>query len=125
MIGFITIRLAQSPTILGQVEGQILNLRAFGARVLVKRSWPRPTKGGPHYYDGRFLRSTATDRNIVYYDEVTHRDKTARDCTIDEFYYGSVHRPLVPIRSRNQLTLPYLVTTLLTRQLMRYTCCLL
>ena len=74
-------------------RANLQHLRAFGARVLVKRSGPRPTKGDPHYYDGRFLRFMATDRNIVYYDEVTQREKTGRHCTFDEFHYGSAHRP--------------------------------
>ena len=68
-------------------------MKALGARVLVRRSGPRPTKADPHYYDGRFLRFTATERNIVYYDEVTKRNKTGRHCTIDEFHYDSIHRP--------------------------------
>jgi hypothetical protein len=74
-------------------RANLKHLKAFGARVLVRRSGYRPTKGDPHYYDGRFLRFTATDRNLVYYDEVTQREKTGRHCTIDEFHYGSTHRP--------------------------------
>lgn len=74
-------------------RANIKHMRAFGSRVIVKKSGPRPTKGDPHYYDGRFLRFTSTDRNLVYYDDVTHRDKTARHCTIDEFHFGSTDRP--------------------------------
>ena len=51
--------------------GQRVNmrhLRAFGAHVSVRRSGNRPTKADPHYYNGRFLRFGATERNIVYFD---------------------------------------------------------
>ena len=55
-------------------RAQVQHLRAFGSHVSVKRSGNRPTKTDPHYYNGRFLRFGATDRNIVYFDPVTHRD---------------------------------------------------
>ena len=78
-------------------RANLQHLRAFGAHVTVRRSGPRPTKTDPrHYFDGRFLRFTATTRNIVYFDTVTKRDKTVRHCAIDEFHYGTArtHRPL-------------------------------
>ena len=76
-------------------RADVKHLRTFGAHVSVKRSGNRPTKTDPHYYNGRFLRFTATERNIVYFDTVTGRDKTARHCRIDEFHYGTalVDRP--------------------------------
>ena len=74
-------------------RANVKHLRAFGARVLVKRSGHRPTKGDPHYYDGRFLRFTSTEKNIIYHDETTHRDKTGRHCVMDEFHYASPVRP--------------------------------
>ncbi|KAI2502314.1 hypothetical protein MHU86_12118 [Fragilaria crotonensis] len=70
-------------------RANVKHLRAFGAHVSVKRSGNRPTKTDPHYYNGRFLRFGATERNIIYYDTVTKRDKTARHCKLDEFHYGS------------------------------------
>ena len=69
------------------------HLRAFGAKVIVKRSGHRPTKADPHFYDGRFLRFGGTTRNLVYFDEVTHRDKYARHVIMDEFHYGDATRP--------------------------------
>lgn len=74
-------------------RANVKHIRTFGSRVLVKRSGPRPTKGDPHYYDGRFLRFGATDRNIIYFDEVTQREKIARHCNVDEFHYASPSRP--------------------------------
>ena len=77
-------------------KANLKHLRAFGAHVSVRRSGHRPTKTDPHYYNGRFLRFAATTRNIVYFDTTTKRDKTARHCAMDEFYYGTphAHRPL-------------------------------
>ena len=71
------------------------HLRTFGAHVSVRRSGARPTKTDPHYFDGRFLRFSATTRNIIYFDTITKRDKTARHCAMDEFHYGtpSAQRP--------------------------------
>jgi hypothetical protein len=74
-------------------RANVKHLKAFGAQVLVKRSGHRPTKGDPHYYDGRFLRFTSTEKNIIYHDEVTRRDKTGRHCVMDEFHYASADRP--------------------------------
>jgi ribosomal protein S12 len=72
-------------------RANVKHLRTFDARVSVKRSGHRPTKTDPHFYNGRFLRFTATERNIVYFDTVTGRDKTARHCQVDEFhYYGTL-----------------------------------
>ena len=71
-------------------RANVQHLRTFGAHVSVKRSGHRPTKAGdPHFYNGRFLRFTATERSIVYFDTVTGRDKTARHCRIDEFHCGT------------------------------------
>ena len=72
------------------------HIRAFGAHVSVRKSGHRPTKTDPHYYSGRFLRFGATEKNIVYYDTKTHRDKMGRHCTMDEFHYGTpaIERPL-------------------------------
>ena len=70
-------------------RANVKHLRTFGAHVSVKQSGHRPTKADPHYYNGRFLRFTATERNIVYFDTITGRDKTARHCRIDEFHYGT------------------------------------
>ena len=71
----------------------LVHIRTFGAHVIVKRSGPRPTKADPHYYDGNFLRFAATEKNIVYWDRKTKREKLARHCTIDEFHFGSKTRP--------------------------------
>ena len=79
--------------------GQRVNmrhLRAFGAHVSVRRSGHRPTKRDPHYYNGRFLRFSASEKNIIYIDTVTKRDKVARHCVLDEFHYSTPRaaRPL-------------------------------
>ena len=74
-------------------RANVKHLRAFGAKVLVKRSGQRPTKADSHFYDGRFLRFGATDRNIIYFDEVTQREKVARHLSMDEFHYDSSTRP--------------------------------
>ena len=71
----------------------LVHMRTFGAHVIVKRSGPRPTKADPHYYDGYFLRFAATEKNIVYWDCKTKREKLARHCTVDEFHFGSKTRP--------------------------------
>ena len=72
---------------------KLAHIRTFGAHVIVKRSGTRPTKADPHYYDGNFLRFAATEKNIVYWDRITKREKLARHCTIDEFHFGSKTRP--------------------------------
>ena len=59
------------------------HLRAFGAHVSVRRTGHRPTKADPHYYSGRFLRFGATEKNLIYLDTHTLREKTARHCTVD------------------------------------------
>jgi Reverse transcriptase (RNA-dependent DNA polymerase) len=69
------------------------HIRAFGAKVIVKRSGTRPTKADPHFYDGRFLRFAATEKNLVFFDEVTHREKYARHAIMDEFHYSDEDRP--------------------------------
>jgi hypothetical protein len=65
------------------------HLRAFGAHVSVRRTGHRPTKADPHYYSGRFLRFGATEKNLIYLDTHTLREKTARHCTVDEFHFGT------------------------------------
>ena len=70
-------------------RANVKHLRAFGAHVTVRRSGHRPTKTDPHFYDGRFLRFGATERNIIYFDTKTKRDKIARHCALDEFHYGA------------------------------------
>ena len=70
-------------------RANVKHLRAFGSHVSVRRSGNRPTKADPHYYDGRFLRFGATERNIVYFDTKTKRDKLARHCAVDEFHYST------------------------------------
>ena len=70
-------------------RASVKHLRAFGSHVTVRKSGNRPTKTDPHFYDGRFLRFGATERNIVYYDTKTKRDKVARHCAVDEFHYST------------------------------------
>ena len=84
-------------------RANLQHLRAFGAHVTVRRSNPRPTKIDPHYFDGSFLRFAATTRNIVYFDTVTKRDKTARHCAIDEFHYGTARTHPRPLGAQDLL----------------------
>ena len=72
-------------------RADLKHLRTFGAHVSVRRSGARHTKTDPHYFDGQFLRFSATTKNIVYFDTTTKRDKTARHCVMDEFHYGTPH----------------------------------
>ena len=76
-------------------QADVSHLRIVGAHVTVRRSGHRPTKLDPHFFTGRFLRFGATAKNILYYDDVTHRVKIARHCSMDELHYGtkSLHRP--------------------------------
>ena len=73
----------------------VSHLRVFGAHVTVRCSGMRPTQLDPHFFTGRFLRFGATVKNIIYYDDVTHRVKVARHCSIDELHYGTdpIYRP--------------------------------
>ena len=70
-------------------RANVKHLRTFEAHVSVRRSGNRPTKTDPHFYDGRFLRFGATERNIVYFDTKTKQDKIARHCAVDEFHYST------------------------------------
>ena len=88
-------------------QPNVSNLRIFGAHVTVRRSGMRPTKLDPHFFTGRFLRFGATAKNLLYYDDVTHRVKMARHCSMDELHYGT--KPLLSPPMANaiiQQTLP-------------------
>ena len=74
-------------------RANLTHIRAFGAHITVRKSGNRPTKTDPHHYTGIFLRFGATEKNIVYFDTVTQREKLARHCAVDEFHYGSTNRP--------------------------------
>lgn len=52
----------------------VKHMRMWGAHATVKKSGDRPTKADPHQYDGIFLRFAATEKNIVFWDNVTKRD---------------------------------------------------
>ena len=90
-------------------RASVAHLRVFGAHVTVRRSGTRPTKLDPHFYTGRFLRFGATAKNLVYYDEVTKREKVARHCTMDELHYGS-----------SPLTRPPMANTIIDTYLSRH-----
>ena len=86
------------------------HLRAFGSRVLMTGSGAQPTKGDTHHFDGRFFRLGATDCNIIYFDEVTHRENVARHWNIDEFHYGSSNTRPPGARQALEKTAPQILT---------------
>jgi len=59
-------------------------LRIFGSHIISKQPGKRPTKLDSHTCTGRFLGYTATDKNIYYRDNQTHRIKITTYCTFDE-----------------------------------------
>jgi hypothetical protein len=71
------------------VRPEMSHIRTFGSSVTAKKPGRRPTKGDPHCYHGIFLRYTATNKNLVYYDINTKRTKTATHKRLDEFHYGN------------------------------------
>jgi hypothetical protein len=60
------------------------HLRVFGCPVFVKNPGRRPYKLDLHTATGRFLGYTATNKNIIYIDDVTKRIKIATHCVFDE-----------------------------------------
>jgi len=77
-------------------KAELGHIRAFGSRVTVKQPGERDTKLDPNHYDGILLRYTATSANVVYYDQVTGKEKIARHRSIDEIHYGEEQRPPGP-----------------------------
>lgn len=76
-------------------RADIRHLRAFGSKVIVKRSGQRPTNGNPHFYDGRFLRFGGTDKKLGDFDETMQREKlhvTARSMSFTTTLQFLVHR---------------------------------
>ena len=59
-------------------------LKLFGCPVIVRNLGKRPAKLDLHTSAGTFLGYSATDKNIVYMDNVTHRFKTATHVVFDE-----------------------------------------
>jgi hypothetical protein len=72
-----------------QIKPEMSHIGTFGSSVTAKKPGRRPTKGDPHCYHGIFLRYTATNKNLVYYDVNTKRTKTATHKRLDEFHYGN------------------------------------
>jgi dUTP pyrophosphatase len=60
------------------------HLRIFGCPIIAKQPGKRPTKLDIHTSSGRFLGYTATDKNIYYRDDHTHRIKITTHCSFDE-----------------------------------------
>jgi dUTP pyrophosphatase len=60
------------------------HLRIWGCRVFVRLPGKRSAKLDLNSTTGTFLGYTATDKNIIYIDEHTHKVKTATHCTFDE-----------------------------------------
>jgi len=59
-------------------------LRIFGCHIIAKQPGKRPTKLDSHTCTGRFLGYMATDKNMYYRDDQTHRIKITTYCTFDE-----------------------------------------
>jgi dUTP pyrophosphatase len=59
-------------------------LRIFGCHIISKQPGKRPTKLDSHTCTGRFLGYTATDKNVYFRDDQTHRIKITTYCTFDE-----------------------------------------
>ena len=62
----------------------LMNLRVWGCRVFVKKTGKRSTKLSDYTNTGIFLNYTATDKNILYLDSYTNREKIASHVVFDE-----------------------------------------
>jgi hypothetical protein len=71
------------------IRPDLSHIRTFRSSVTVKKPGHRPTKGDPHCYHGIFLRYTATQKNLVYFDINSKRTKTAAHKIMDKFHYGN------------------------------------
>lgn len=60
------------------------HLHIFGCPIIVRNLGRRPHKLDLHTSTGTFIGYTATDKNVHYIDNTTHRIKTATHCTFDE-----------------------------------------
>jgi len=60
------------------------HLHAFGSRVIVRPPGGRSTKLDMRAYQGIFLRYSGTDKNIIYYDIASGREKLAHHVAFDE-----------------------------------------
>lgn len=70
------------------------HLRVFGSKVTVKELRNRSTKlDDDHTTTGNSLNFSATDRNIIVDDNVSHEIKTARHVTFDEAHFSGSKRP--------------------------------
>lgn len=66
------------------LKPDLRNLRTWGSRVLVRKPGKRPAKLDPHTSEGIFLNYTATNKNIIYLDTQTGREKIASNIVFDE-----------------------------------------
>ena len=71
----------------------LIHLRVFGSRVIVKEYDERNGKLSDNCIIGIFLRYTGTDRNIYFYDVKTHQTREARHVEYDETYFHEARAP--------------------------------
>ena len=85
-------------------QGRSETSSSFRCPCFSPEKWTPPYQNGPTLlHNGRFLRFSATTRNIVYFDSTTKSDKTARHCTMDEFHY-STHQDHRPVGAQDLLS---------------------
>ena len=65
------------------------NFKIFGSRVYAKRPGRRPFKLDHHTASGYFLGYTATNKNVLYIDELSGRVKTATHIIFDEAHMSN------------------------------------
>ena len=69
----------------------ISNLRVWGCKVFVKKTGKRTTKLSDYTNAGIFLNYTATDKNIIYLDSYTGKEKIASHVVFDEANFSDDH----------------------------------
>ena len=72
------------------------HLRIFGCRVIVRQPGERQAKLDSNATTGIFLGYTATDKNIIYRDEVTQEIKTATHVVFDEAHLTAPRKKTPP-----------------------------
>lgn len=74
-------------------QPDLRHLRAFGARVCVRKPGSRAAKLDKHSFRGIFLGYTATDNNVMYLDLDSGVVKTSHNVVFDEAWYLQTQRP--------------------------------
>lgn len=74
-------------------QPDLRHLRAFGARVCVRKTGSRAAKLDKHSFRGIFIGYSATDNNVLYLDLDSGIVKTSHHVVFDEAWYLQPNRP--------------------------------